>query len=109
MAASILAYHNYSGSNQPLNTDTIDIPSSKINNVKKSLKNILECKIKKLTGSYQTKIFIILKLEYQVDKQLPNNKTVLNLQGLHPESPVSNKNYVNIQQNTSEWEKLRFN
>ena len=64
MAASILAYHNYSGSNQPLNTDTIDIPSSKINNVKKSLKNILESKIKKLTRSHQTKIFIILNKNF---------------------------------------------
>ena len=41
-----------------------------------------------------------------MDKQLSNSKTVLNLQGLHPEKPNSNKEYFNGQQNPTEWEKL---
>ena len=53
MAASSLADHNYHGANQSVNTSTIDIQSSKIDNVKKSVKNILESKIKKLSEQSQ--------------------------------------------------------
>ena len=38
--------HNCRGANQSVNKDTINIPSSKIGNVKKSIKNILENKTK---------------------------------------------------------------
>ena len=37
----------------------------------------------------------------QIDKQLSNNKTLLNLRGSHTE-------YLNVLQNTTEWEKLRY-
>ena len=46
MALGSLADHNYLDANQPVNTDTVDIPSSKTGNVKKSIKNVLESKIK---------------------------------------------------------------
>ena len=32
---------------------------------------------------------------------------MLNLQGLHPENPNSNKDYFNVQQNIPEFEKVR--
>ena len=44
MAGSSFANHNYLGPNQSANTDTIGIPTSKIYNIKKSIKNILENK-----------------------------------------------------------------
>ena len=46
MAVGSLADHNYPDANQSVNTDTVDIPSSKTGNVKKSIKNVLESKIK---------------------------------------------------------------
>lgn len=49
MAESSLADHNYLGANQSVNTDTIYIPTSKIYNIKNSIKNILESKIKELS------------------------------------------------------------
>ena len=107
MAANILADHNYAGANQSVNTDTIDIPSSKIDNVKKSIKNILESKMNKLSEPSQAISFKTLKIDLQIDTQL-SNKTVLNLQGLYPENPNSNKNYFNVLQNTTEWEKLQY-
>ena len=50
MAASSLADHNYLGAYQSVNTDTpsiftpLDIPSSKIDNIKKSLKILSKVK-----------------------------------------------------------------
>ena len=44
MVAGSLGDHNYPGANPSVNTDTIDIPSSKMDFVKKSIKNILESK-----------------------------------------------------------------
>ena len=38
MTASSLADHNYPGANQSVDTDTLNIPSSKIDNVKKFIK-----------------------------------------------------------------------
>ena len=38
IAASSLADHNYPGANQSVNKDTLDIPSSKIDYVKKFIK-----------------------------------------------------------------------
>ena len=104
MAASSLVYHNYSGHNQSVNTDTIDIPSSKIGNVKKSIKNIPESKTKNLSERSQTTNFKTLKLDSQIEKQLLNNKTVL----FTPKNANSNKNYFNVQQTTTEWGKLRY-
>ena len=40
MAASSLANYNYHGANQSVDTDTTDILSSKIDNAKKSFKNV---------------------------------------------------------------------
>ena len=44
IAAHSLSDHSYPGANQFVNTDTIGIPSSKIDNVKKSVKDILQVK-----------------------------------------------------------------
>lgn len=93
MAASSLADHNYLGAYQSVNTDTpqiftpLDIPSSKIDNIKKSLKILSKVKSLKLSEPPQPTNFKKLKCDLQIDKQLSNNKTMLNLQGLHPEPP----------------------
>ena len=48
MAASSLAGYNHPGANESVNTDTVNITSSsKIDNFKKSIKNILESKVKR--------------------------------------------------------------
>ena len=104
MTASSLDAHSCSGDNRSVNTDTIDIPSSKIGNIKKSIKNILESKIKNLPELSQTANFKRLKLDTQIEKQLLNNKTVL----FTPKNANSNKHYFNVQQTTTEWGKLRY-
>ena len=78
MAASSLAHHNYPRANQSVNTDTIVIPSSKIDGGKKYIANILESKIKKLSEPSQPKNVKTLKIDSQIEKQLSNNKAVLN-------------------------------
>ena len=47
MVVGSLGEHNYPGANPSVNTGTMDIPSPKIDFVKKSIKNILESKILK--------------------------------------------------------------
>ena len=57
MSASTLVDHNCSDDNQSVNTDTIDIPSLKMGNVKKSIRTIFEIKIKNLYERSQTTNF----------------------------------------------------
>lgn len=49
MVASSLVDHNYLITNQSINTNTINIPSSKVYDVKRSRQNAIESKIKKLS------------------------------------------------------------
>ena len=68
--------------------------------IKKIIKNLSKSHLNHLKTS-------TLKLDLKIYKQLSNNKIVLNLQGLHPENFNQNKNYFNVKQNTTEWQKLQ--
>lgn len=78
-----------------LSIQTLDIPSSKID-IAKNLKKLFWKVNKKVIWTIPTNKIQNTKLDSQIDKQPLNIKTVLNLQGLHPESPNSNKNSIQM-------------
>ena len=114
MAAECLADHDYCR-NDTYNLAVIKPDSSKIEKIKNNIERAINNKIKTLprnnnnfTNNVNNDMEITLLYD-DIKTQISENVTEvnLNINNLQPKDPNSQDNYVDVKQNTDDWQKLR--